>query len=60
MAAPYTQFFATVTKEKEAVGKQEKIVITATQSGLPTPPHHNGVSTKYLLKNHLPESQGKT
>lgn len=50
MAGPHTQCVATVIKEKEAVGKQEKMGITATQSGLPKSPHHNGVSTKTLLK----------
>lgn len=38
MAGPHTQFVVTVIKEKEAVGKQEKMVITATQSGLPISP----------------------
>ena len=38
MAGPHTQFVATVIKEKEAVGKQEKTVIPATQTGLPTSP----------------------
>lgn len=51
MAGPHTQLIAMVMKEKKAVGKQEKTVITATQSGLPTSLfYHNGVSSKKLLK----------
>lgn len=46
MAGTHTQFIAMVIKEKEAVGKQEKTVITDTQSRLPRSPHHNGASTK--------------
>lgn len=51
MAGPHTQLIAMVIKEKKAVGKQEKTVITGTQSGLPTSLfYHNGVSSKKLLK----------
>lgn len=48
MTSPHVEFVATVIKEKEATSKQEKTVIIATQSGLPTPTYHDDVSNLFL------------